>query len=141
MALRGKRKRKKGKAGAMSDIRKTNEGERGQRSRRYGHKNKEGRHTEPGTKQTANNAGRGGGSDNHKRTRKKQCFNNGTSKSLFNNSPVCVEYQHTRVRVGARSVYQERNERKKKTRRARKNERKKKRKEERKKGIKKKEEI
>ena len=83
----------------------------------------------------------GGGSYNHKRTHKKQCFNNGTSKSLFNNSPVCVESQHTRVRVGARSVYQERNERKKKTRRAREKERKKKRKEERKKGIKKKEEI
>ena len=131
-ALRGKRKRKKAKRGATPDTRKTNEWKRGQRSRCYGHKNKEERHTEPETKQTANNAERGGGSDNHKRTHKKQCFNNGTSKSLFNNSPVCVESQHTRVRVGARSVYRERNDRKKKTRRARKKERKKKRKEERK---------
>lgn len=155
-ALRGKRKREKAKRGATPDTRKTNEWNGGQRSRCYGHKNKEERHTDPGTeqtepetKQTANNAERGGGSDNHKRTHKKQCFNNGTSKSIFNNSPVslfnnlpvCVESQHTRTRVGARSVYRERNERKKKTRRARKKERKKKRKAERKKGIKKKEEI
>lgn len=167
MALRGKRKRKKAKRGATPDTRNTIEGKHlckkykqrgtGQRSRRYRHKNKEGENTQnreinkqnPGTKQTANNAERGGGSDNHKRTHKKERFKKGTSKSLFNNSsvslfnnsPVCVESQHTRTRVGARSVYRERKERKKKTRRARKKERKKKRKAERKKGIKKKEEI
>lgn len=124
--------------------RNTNEEKRGQRSRRYRHKNKKERRTEPETEQrgkthrtrepnkqptTPNGAA---ALITTQRTRKKQCFNNGTSKSLFNNSPVCVESQHTRVRVGARSVYQERNERKKKTRRARKKERKKKRKEERK---------
>ena len=152
MALRGKRKREKAKRGAMSDTRNTNEGKRGQRSRRYGHKNKEERHTEPGTEQRGK-AHRTGNQTNSQQRRtgaaaliatkkkeQKQRLNNGTSKSIFNNfpvsffnnSPVCVESQHTRVRVGARSVYQERNERKKKTRRARKKERKKKMKEERK---------
>ena len=126
MALRGKRKRKQAKRGARLTQEIQTRGT-GQRSRRYGHKNKEGENTQnPGTKQTATNAERGGGSDNHKKNVQKTVLQQWHIQKPFNNSPVRVESQHTRIRVGARSVSQERKERKKKTRRARKKERKRK---------------
>ena len=125
-ALRGKRKRKKAKRGQCLTQEKQTRGNgaavealRTQKTKRENTQN-------PGTKQTATNAERGGGSDNHKKNVQKTVFQQWHIQKPFNNSPVRVESQHTRIRVGARSVYQERKERKKKTRRARKKERKRK---------------
>lgn len=71
MALRGKRKRKKAKRVATPNARNTNEGNGGSGRGITDTKTKRKNTQNPGTKQTANNAERGGGSDNHKKERAK----------------------------------------------------------------------
>lgn len=141
MALRGKRKRKKAKRGGSTCARNTNEGNGGQRSRRYRHKNKEERHTEPGTEQTANNAGRGGGSDSHTKNAQKNSFSKTTHLQAFLTTPPCVSNPNTRAYAWARVRYTEREmkEKRKQEEREKRRERRKGKKKE--KGHKKKEEI
>ena len=120
----------------MSDTRKTNEGKRGQRSRRYGHKNKEGKHTGPETKQTANNAERGGGSDNHKRTYKNSVSKTAHRKA-FLTTPPCVSNPNTRACAWARVRYTKREMKEKRKQEEREKRREKEKKRRKKKGHKK----
>ena len=83
MALRGKRKRKKAKRGATPDARKTNDEKRGSGRGVTDTKTKRKNTQNPGTKQTANNAERGGGSDNHKKERAKNSVSTMAHRKAF----------------------------------------------------------